>query len=942
MSNETLDRVMAEIGRQSEYFSVNELQTMTGQYYGYFARVIFKELMDNALDAAETAGKPPEITIEIAEETNPYTITIAIQDNGNGIKPELLNKMLDFNRRVSDKMIYKAPTRGLQGNAIKTIFGIPYALSKYFDLPLEPIVIETCGIRHTIKIYDDPLGKVYIEREEEKSDIETGTKIIVTIPGYDQEFDYRHWLKSFFIVNPHISVHFREFEEKKHIMQDYKSGGEVIESWNFNRSLIFQGKRNKFMPSNLTSPLWYDLDTFKRLIYTYIYSSNGKSNITLRDFVKQFRSLSGNSQARNVCKELNWITRLQDFKNDEGHIKYLLDVMKRSVKAPSPDILGYTGKEHIKECFELFHDGIEEDKFFYAIEKGEGEKPYIIEMAVARVKGKGGLYHFINFSPTYEDPIMNLYIENKKEKIGGYGLKGFLTASKIQPYDKNIVAAIHIITPSYEVMDKGKTRLIVSRDMQESISKVAWSTCKVLYEEEKKKERERAKKEREEENERKERERKEREQEEKEKQGEKEQKTFVLNLLEKDLEIIITSLIYSPAYSTLKQSISLFSKTLFKNIKNAVFTVLPEAQKNVSDNGRYDIQARALYYEVRAMIQKYTKDELTQSYFDAIIPLYEKAYGNIKGLVRDPRGYMVEPGGREIKLGTKTVSEYNFLEYKFNKILYVEKKGFMNIFNQAKLCEKYDMAIIAGEGYATVAIRDLLKKAEKEHGYRIFVLHDADPAGYDIARTLRESTKKMPDHKLEIIDLGLFLEEALNMGLLTEKFIANKKFSKKLKLSDTERKYFEGQSVYDEKKRTFKRIGERIELNALRPAALVKYVENKLKEHKATDKIIPPAKKIIETGGRNFEDCLKSELQDKIENIIDIGELTDRIFSKLNIDTAFLEDKISSLEEDLDGKSLNWEELIKENAKDKAEEVIEEINIKSEILNYLEEVMKEI
>ena len=59
-----LDRVRLTIGRASEYFSANELEKQTGQPRAHFAAMALKELVDNALDAAETAGVQPEIAIE--------------------------------------------------------------------------------------------------------------------------------------------------------------------------------------------------------------------------------------------------------------------------------------------------------------------------------------------------------------------------------------------------------------------------------------------------------------------------------------------------------------------------------------------------------------------------------------------------------------------------------------------------------------------------------------------------------------------------------------------------------------------------------------------------------------------------------------------------------------------------------------------------------------
>ena len=97
------------------------------------------------------------------------------------------------------------------------------------------------------------------------------------------------------------------------------------------------------------------------------------------------------------------------------------------------------------------------------------------------------------------------------------------------------------------------------------------------------------------------------------------------------------------------------------------------------------------------------------------------------------------------------------------------------------------MAMVGSEGYATEAIRILFDKADKNTDYTLFVMHDADPYGYNIARTLQEETDRMPGYHIDIIDLGLNLQEALDMGLLTETFPRKQALAAKLipKLSPT-------------------------------------------------------------------------------------------------------------------------------------------------------------
>jgi DNA topoisomerase VI subunit B len=107
MTAATLQREMFLVSRASEYFDARELQAQTGQPRHRFAAVAVKELVDNALDACETAGVAPEIEIEIRRQGE--RLVIAVQDNGNGIAPETIASILDFSTRTSDKAAYRSP-----------------------------------------------------------------------------------------------------------------------------------------------------------------------------------------------------------------------------------------------------------------------------------------------------------------------------------------------------------------------------------------------------------------------------------------------------------------------------------------------------------------------------------------------------------------------------------------------------------------------------------------------------------------------------------------------------------------------------------------------------------------------------------------------------------------------------------------------------------------
>ncbi len=194
-----LERTTFEMPRASEYFDVTELQKMTGLSRARFGEVAIKELMDNSLDACESAGVPPEVSLH-TKEVDADTLCIIVEDNGNGILPDTVRRILNFQTRTSDKAVYRAPTRGLQGNALKTLLGMPFALG--VD---QPVVVEAHGIRHIIKAWTDPAGELRIKHEE-ASGRSQGTLVGLALPKDHYPLNVPWWGKAFALFNPRALV----------------------------------------------------------------------------------------------------------------------------------------------------------------------------------------------------------------------------------------------------------------------------------------------------------------------------------------------------------------------------------------------------------------------------------------------------------------------------------------------------------------------------------------------------------------------------------------------------------------------------------------------------------------------------------------------------------------------------------------------------------------
>src|SRR5688500_5888295 len=111
----TTNRRTFILSRGLEYFTRSELQMQIGHGEQSWPAAILKELLDNALDAAETAGIMPHIGVDVMSDG------FTVRDNGPGIPASTIERSLDYMTRVSDKLGYVAPTRGRLGNAFKVV-----------------------------------------------------------------------------------------------------------------------------------------------------------------------------------------------------------------------------------------------------------------------------------------------------------------------------------------------------------------------------------------------------------------------------------------------------------------------------------------------------------------------------------------------------------------------------------------------------------------------------------------------------------------------------------------------------------------------------------------------------------------------------------------------------------------------------------------------------
>ena len=167
-----LERTTLRTSRLQDFCSLKELIIQTGHDPDAWPLVVLKELVDNALDACEEAGVPPEINVIVDD------VGITVTDNGSGIPSDTITDVMDFSVRISSREAYVAPDRGAQGNALMTILAIPFVL----DGKSGRVVIRAQGIKHEITFRVDPIlqGPVFDHTCED--DVTIGTSITVKWP----------------------------------------------------------------------------------------------------------------------------------------------------------------------------------------------------------------------------------------------------------------------------------------------------------------------------------------------------------------------------------------------------------------------------------------------------------------------------------------------------------------------------------------------------------------------------------------------------------------------------------------------------------------------------------------------------------------------------------------------------------------------------------------
>ena len=436
----TVKRSMFSTPRSGEFLELRALQAPTGQPLQAFGDVVVKELLDNALDAAETAGTAP--IIDIGTRTDDEVTFVTVSDNGSGITPATVADLCDFNMLVSDKARYRGPARGAQGNALKTLLGIPYALGV-----AEPVIIESAGIRPELQVTVDRVGNVVVTHETTGSDRVVGTSVTVPLPA-DLDIDAGRWAFGAALVNPHAAIAIDQaYSDSDDDAVFYKPAGQVWSKWT---------------PSMPSSPHWYDRAAFSALVHSHIREIDRTGDdVPLGTFITEFDGLSGSVKQKSIRTVAAGVTHLSGLDGRDDLIAALHNAMLYHAKPTQPKRLGPVGRDHYHRLLHSAYGVRRERLWFKTATLTVDGVPWIIEVAVADTVKPGRTWFACNHAPTFGDPLGRAFLH--AGHIAATGAASFLASADadMSSGGGNRAAVVHVICAATQFVDKGKVALVV-------------------------------------------------------------------------------------------------------------------------------------------------------------------------------------------------------------------------------------------------------------------------------------------------------------------------------------------------------------------------------------------------------------------------------------------------------------------------------------------------
>lgn len=837
MSAPTLDRQTFTLSRALEFFSERELTTQIGYERSWWPIALAKELIDNALDACETAGRAPEIAITL----DPDALTV--QDNGPGLPLATLERSLDYQVRVSDKLAYTSPTRGQQGNALKTVWAAPYVLDGHQGL----VEVTTGGTTHQVHVALDRIAQEPAITLSQIPDghVKIGTAIKMHWPKiasylmydarpsfYTRPPELHHLLFAYLLFNPHL-----------HVRLHWAWGTTAVEVTATDPAWLH------WLPNSPTSPHWYTAERLRTLIAAYLAEERrGARARTVREFIAEFAGLAGTAKQKTITEAagltgayLHDLVCGADVALDQ--VQALLSAMQAAARVIQPQALGVLGQAHLTRRLIENYDCTAESIGYRKAQGLSGGLPWVLEVAFGIYKPDPDYYDpdrvmvGLNWSPALRSPLIEVDRLLGEQRID---------------HDDPVKLVVHLACPHLAYTDRGKSRLALPADIEQALTEAiqavtrGWKTAK--------------------------------------RQADKDDR-----VRQRDLDELRKA-----------------QKRQQWTVKEAAYYVMADAYRKASAGGTLPANARQIMYAARPAVLELTGGKCWKesSYFTQhLLPDYIAEHPTATAgwdVVFDARGHLAEPHtGERVDLGTLAVRRYiagwggeiadelgaitidqristHGPGYRYRYALFIEKEGFTELLAAARIAERFDIAIMSTKGMSVTAARRLVEELSRQ-GVTILVLHDFDKAGFSILHTLRSDTRRYAfDHRPKVHDLGLRLADVQALSLQSEPVEYDGKVDPKINLAEcgateAEQRYLvsrytsaPGKWQGDDYIAAGRWGGKRVELNAMTSDQFIAWLEGKLAEHQVR-KLVPTAEVLATAYRRAWR---RAQVQEAIDQAL--------------------------------------------------------------------------
>lgn len=710
MSAPKLDRIAFKTSRLLDFCSKTELAKQVGCDVENWPLVILKELLDNAIDAAEEAGVAPVVTVEVAGGA------IIIADNGPGIPPEVVASILDYASRTSSREAYVSPTRGQQGNALQTILAMGYVLD---GDEVGETIIESREVAHHIRFRADPIrSQPMIDRSQEPSEVKIGTKLTVRWPVSassildNAKARFLLLAEGFGWFNPHL---------------------DLTVDWDGEHIACSPSKPmdwDKWRPSDPTSAHWYNEARLRRLMAAQIADGqdHNREPRYVRPFVGEFRGLSGSAKQSAVLEAVGAARMtLPDF-FESGSVADLLAAMQAKSSPVPPKGLGEIGKDHLAACFKA--SGVDLATFQYKRIYGQSEGlPYVVEAAFGyRPKGEGQvIVSGVNWSPAILNPFRQLRTYESLDTI---------LAEQRCGRSEPLAFALHLSCPLPGFVDHGKGTIALDWRVAKDAKEAVLAITKKWRQQRKSEERDASAR---------------------------------ANRLARLVQARDRVTVKDAAYAIMEKAYLKASAngTLPANARQVMYAARAHIQQETGE------QLDAQYFTQQLLPDYMNEHEVDwdvvfddRGHFRE--PHTRRRFGLGGIAVRNYLAGIGGPSSSEAEFSSASISTHGPSGC-YSAVMFCEKEGFDPLFEAVKLAERFDISIMSTKGMSVTAARKLIDKLAGLC-VRVFVLHDFDKAGLSIIGTLRRDTRRYTfENQVDIVDLGLRLDDVMELGLADQR-----------------------------------------------------------------------------------------------------------------------------------------------------------------------------